>query len=67
MLPYIIATLVTVTMGGMYYIRRRREELADRQLQMFLEQLIWDPDDEKYVVDYKDEILPLPREERKLM
>lgn len=61
MLPYIIATLVTVTMGGMYYIRRRREELADRQLQMFLEQLIWDPDDEKYVVDYKDEILPLPR------
>ena len=27
---------------------------------MFIEQLVWDPDDKRYVVDDRIEILPLP-------
>ena len=60
MLPWIIATFVTIT-GSLYYIRkRRRDELEARQLQMFIEQVVWDADNKKYVVYERDEILDLP-------
>ena len=42
------------------YKQHRRAYLEDRQLQMFIEQLVWDPDDKRYMVDDRIEILPLP-------
>ena len=62
MLPLIIGGLI-VGLGSVsyyWYKRRRRAYLEDRQLQMFIEQLVWDPDDKRYMVDDRIEILPLP-------
>ena len=63
MLPLIIGGLI-VGLGSVsaYYLykQRRRTYLEDRQLQMFIEQLVWDPDDRRFVVDDRVQILPLP-------
>ena len=63
MLPLIIGGLV-VGLGSVsaYYLykHRRRAYLEDRQLQMFIEQLVWDPDDRRFMVEDRIEILPLP-------
>ena len=61
MIPVIIGGLLTITVGTMYYWRKRREALEAKQLQMFIEQLVWDPDDRKFVAEHRDEILPLKR------
>lgn len=42
------------------YRHRRRACLEERQLQMFIEQLVWDPDDRRFMVEDRVEILPLP-------
>ena len=51
--------------GGVayYHYRRRkmREELEQRQLQMFIEQLVWDPNSEEYKRASRQEILPLKK------
>ena len=62
MIPIIIGSIITVTLGGVvYYYRRkrRRQELEDLQLQMFIETLVWDPDDKRFVMDNRENILPL--------
>ena len=63
MLPLIIGGLI-VGLGSVsaYYLykQRRRAYLEDRQLQMFIEQLVWDPDDRRFMVEDRIEILPLP-------
>ena len=63
MLPLIIGGALVLGIGtvGVYiWKQRRRQFLEDRQLQMFIEQLVWDPDDRRFVVDERFEILPLP-------
>ena len=61
MLPLIIGGALVLGIGGAYWWKqRRRRFLEDRQLQMFIEQLVWDPDDRRFVVDDRFEILPLP-------
>ena len=61
MLPLILGGGLLLTIGTVYWWKqRRRRHLEDRQLTMFIEQLVWDPDDKKYVVDDRIEILPLP-------
>ena len=62
MIQLILGGLVVTALSTVYYIRRRRQELEDRQLQMFIEQLVWDPDDRRYVPGEKQEILPLKRQ-----
>ena len=61
MIPIIIGSIITVTLGGVvyYYRKRRRQELEDRQLQMFIETLVWDPDDRRFVMENRENILPL--------
>ena len=62
MIPIIVGSIITVTLGGVvYYYRRkrRRQELEDRQLQMFIETLVWDPDDRRFVMENRENILPL--------
>ena len=41
-----------------YYVykKRRRDWLEQRQMDMFIESLIWDADDRRWVVDEKEEI-----------
>jgi hypothetical protein len=62
MLPLIIGGLIVGLGSVSYYLykQHRRAYLEDRQLQMFIEQLVWDPDDKRYMVDDRIEILPLP-------
>ena len=59
MIQLIVGGLFFTALSTVYYLRRRRQELEDRQLQMFIEQLVWDPDDRRYVAGEKQEILPL--------
>ena len=61
MIPLILGGLLTLTVGTVYYYKKRREALEAKQLQMFIEQLVWDPDDKKFVTDHREEILPLRR------
>ena len=61
MLPLIIGGGLILGVGVLYvWKQRRRRFLEDRQLQMFIEQLVWDPDDSRFVVDDRVQILPLP-------
>ena len=61
MLPLIIGGGLIIGVGVLYVWKQRRSRfLEDRQLQMFIEQLVWDPDDRRFVVDERFEILPLP-------
>ena len=61
MLPLIIGGGLILGVGALYvWKQRRRRFLEDRQLQMFIEQLVWDPDDRRFVVDERFQILPLP-------
>ena len=61
MLPLIIGGGLIIGVGVLYvWKQRRRRFLEDRQLQMFIEQLVWDPDDSRFVVDDRVQILPLP-------
>ena len=59
MLPLILGGLLVTAVTTAYYVRRRRQEWEDRQLQMFIEQLVWDPDDKKFVAEERHKILPL--------
>ena len=61
MLPLIIGGAIVIGIGSVYWWKhQRRRHLEDRQLQMFIEQLVWDPDDSRFVVDDRVQILPLP-------
>ena len=61
MLPLIIGGGLILGVGALYvWKQRRRRFLEDRQLQMFIEQLVWDPDDRRFMVEDRIEILPLP-------
>ena len=61
MLPLIIGGGLIIGVGVLYVWKQRRSRfLEERQLQMFIEQLVWDPDDRRFVVDERFEILPLP-------
>ena len=63
MLPLILGGALVLGIGTVsvyWWKQRRRRFLEDRQLQMFIEQLVWDPDDRRFVVDDRVQILPLP-------
>ena len=50
-----------IGIGSVFWWKhQRRQFLEERQLQMFIEQLVWDPDDSRFVVDERVQILPLP-------
>ena len=53
---------ITVTLTTIIYWWRRDKlkELEDRQLQMFMDSLIWDTDEKMYIVEDRVEIKPLP-------
>ena len=60
MLPLILGGVLTVTVGAVYYMRRkRRQDLEERQLQMFIEQLVWSPEREEYIRTSRERIRPL--------
>ena len=57
---YIGLGVFTMATGAWYFYRKgRRERLEQRQLEMFIEELVWDPDDGRWVVDDTEEIRPL--------
>ena len=63
MLPLIIGGALVLGIGTVsvyFWKQRRRKFLEDRQFQMFIEQLVWNPDDKRFIVDDRFEILPLP-------
>ena len=53
---------VTVSLTTIIYWWRRDKlkELEERQLQMFMDSLIWDTDEKMYIVEDRLEIKPLP-------
>ena len=53
---------ITVSLTTIIYWWRRDKlkELEDRQLQMFMDSLIWDTDEKMYIVEDRVEIKPLP-------
>ena len=53
---------ITVSLTTIIYWWRRDKlkELEDRQLQMFMDSLIWDTDERMYIVEDRVEIKPLP-------
>ena len=58
----IIGLGVTLSLTGFLYWwkRDRARELEERQLQMFLDTLIWNPDDMEYEIQERVEIKTLP-------
>jgi hypothetical protein len=58
----IIGLGVTLSLTGILYWwkRDRAKELEERQLQMFLDTLIWNPDDMEYEIQERVEIKTLP-------
>ena len=58
----IIGLGVTLSLTGILYWwkRDRARELEERQLQMFLDTLIWNPDDMEYEIQERVEIKTLP-------
>ena len=45
------------SIGALWYIRYRyRNRLEQRQLEMFIETLVWDPDDGRWRVDDTDPV-----------
>ena len=59
MLPYIVGSLF-LGIGSLYYWRkRRRRALEERQLDMFIQQLVWDPDTAKYKEGERTRIYPI--------
>ena len=58
----IIGVGVTLSLTGILYWwkRDRAKELEERQLQMFLDTLIWNPDDMEYEIQERVEIKTLP-------
>ena len=60
MLPFILGGVLTVAVGAVYYMRqKRRQDLEERQLQMFIEQLVWSPEREEYISTSRERIRPL--------
>ena len=52
-----------LTVGAWIVYRSvQRSWLEQRQLEMFIEELVWDPDDGRWVVDDSEEIKPLKEE-----
>ena len=53
---------ITVSLTTIIYWWRRDKlkDLEDRQLQMFMDSLIWDTDEKMYIVEDRVEIKPLP-------
>lgn len=58
----IIGVGVTLSLTGILYWWKsdRARELEERQLQMFLDTLIWNPDDMEYEIQERVEIKTLP-------
>ena len=56
----IVAGVFTIGIGGYRYYRRKRAQwLEEKQLQMFIDQLIWDDDDKRWMVEESCLITPL--------
>ena len=62
MLQFAIGFGVSVISVGVYvfFKKKRRDWLEQKQLEMFIESLVWDSDDHKWVVDECDQIKPIP-------
>ena len=60
---------VTVSLTTIIYWWRRDKlkELEERQLQMFMDSLIWDTDEKMYIVEDRLEIKPLPAVKDKIV
>ena len=54
----IVLCVSVITVGTLFLIKRRmrrRRELEQRQLEMFIEALVWDPDEARWMVDSDDD------------
>jgi len=59
MIPYIVGSLI-LGIGSIYYWKKkRREALEQRQLDMFIQQLVWDPDSKEFREGERTRIYPL--------
>ena len=64
MIQIMLGVVAGIGSGVAYYYywrRKKREELEQKQLQMFIEQIVWDPNSQEYKSASRQEILPLKK------